>query len=127
MNEQLRERILRAVEHLTDERGYQVLDYVEFLESKYAERANPSNVFTRMTDKAQDLMRAGKLPLDAISGTVGFFDGASKVMSGLASAAQAVVDEAARTAQQVTAPKPPAAGNAPPATPPPPPAAGANE
>ena len=103
MNEQLRDRILRALEPLNDERGYQLLDYVEFLESKYAERANPSNVFTKMTDKAQDLMRAGKVPLDAISGTVGFFDGASKVMKGLANAAQSVVDEAAKTAQSVTA------------------------
>jgi hypothetical protein len=105
MNEQLRERILRALEPLADEKGYQVLDYVEFLESRYAERANPSNVFTKMTDKAQDLMRAGKMPLDAISGTVGFFDGASKVMKGLATAAQAVVDEASKTAQSVTAPR----------------------
>jgi len=103
MNEQLKDRIVRALEPLSDERGYQLLDYVEFLESKYAERANPSNVFTKMTDKAQDLMRAGKVPLDAISGTVGFFDGASKVMKGLANAAQAVVDEAAAT---VSPPKP---------------------
>ena len=103
MNEQLKDRIVRALEPLSDERGYQLLDYVEFLESKYAERANPSNVFTKMTDKAQDLMRAGKVPLDAISGTVGFFDGASKVMKGLANAAQSVVDEAAAA---VATPKP---------------------
>jgi hypothetical protein len=107
MNEQLRDRIARALDGLSDERGYQVLDYVEFLESKYAERANPSNVFTKMTDKAQDLMRAGKMPIDAISGTVGFFDGASKVMKGLANAAQSVVDEATKTAQgTAAAPKP---------------------
>ena len=103
MNEQLKDRILRALEPLGDDKGYQVLDYVEFLESRFAERANPSNVFTKMTDKAQDLMRAGKMPLDAISGTVGFFDGASKVMKGLANAAQAVVDEASKTAQGVVA------------------------
>ena len=107
MNEHLRERILRALDPLPDERGYQLLDYVEFLESKYAERANPSNVFTKITDRAEDIMRAGKVPLDAISGTVTFFDGASKVMKGLASAAQAVVDEASKTAQNIAAPKPP--------------------
>ena len=39
MNEHLRDRILRKLETLSDERGYQVLDYVEFLESRYAERA----------------------------------------------------------------------------------------
>jgi len=38
MNEHLRDRILRKMETLSDERGYQVLDYVEFLESRYAER-----------------------------------------------------------------------------------------
>lgn len=106
MNEQLKERILRALEPLADDKGYQVLDFVEFLESKYAERASPSNVFTKLTDRAQDLMRAGKMPLDAISGTVGFFDGASKVMKGLATAAQAVVDEASKAAPSVTPPKP---------------------
>src|SRR5271156_3414346 len=104
MNEQLKERVVRALDGLSDERGYQVLDFVEFLESKYAERASPSNVFTKMTDKAQDLMRAGKMPIDAISGTVGFLDSASKVMQGLAGAAQAVVDEAAKTAQGVVTP-----------------------
>ena len=47
MNEHLRDRILRKLETLSDERGYQVLDYVEFLESRYAERASPTaNTFT---------------------------------------------------------------------------------
>jgi len=114
MNEQLRERIMRAVESLSDDRGYQVLDYVEFLGSKYAERANPDNVFTRMTDRAQDILRAGKMPIDAISGTVSFFDGASKVMKGLASAAQAVVDEATSAAKGAVAEPPKAPPQVPP-------------
>ena len=42
MNEHLRDRILRKLETLSDERGYQVLDYVEFLESRYAERQSPT-------------------------------------------------------------------------------------
>lgn len=121
MNEQLRDRILRRLETLPDERGLQLLDYVEFLESKYAERAAPSNIFARISDTVQDTMRAGKLPLEAITGTVGFFDGASKVVKGLSAAAQSVVEEAGRTAEQLAkptrseAPPPPAP---PPATPP---------
>lgn len=106
MNEQLKERLLRRLETLSDERGFQVLDYVEFLESKYAERATPSNVFSKITDTVTDAMRAGKLSADTISGTVGLFDGASKVMRGVASAAQAVVAEASKTAQGITSPKP---------------------
>lgn len=121
MNDQLKDRLLRRLETLSDERGYQVLDFVEFLESKYAERAAPNNAFSKFTDAVQDTMRAGKLPLDAISGTVGLFDGASKVMKGVASAAQAVVAEASKTAQSMATPKP----EAPPAAAPEPPPAAA--
>jgi len=122
MNEQLRDRIARRLEALPDERGLQILDCVEFLESKYAERSTPTNIFARLSDTVQDTMRAGKLPLEAISGTVGFFDGASKVMRGIASAATAVVDEASKTAEQLakSGAKDPAPPAAPPAAPTPP-------
>lgn len=116
MNDTVKDRILRHLEALSDERGYQVLDYIEFLESKYAERSRPDNVFTRITEKVEDTMRAGKIPVDAISGTVNFLDGAQKVMRGVASAAQTVVTEASRTAQGLTSPDKDAAD-----TPPPPP------
>ena len=39
MNDLLKQRIDRLLDSLSDERGYQVLDYIEFLDSKYAERA----------------------------------------------------------------------------------------
>jgi hypothetical protein len=97
VKDHLKERILRSLETLSDERGYQVLDYVEFLESKYGERASPSGILAQISDKVEDTMRAGKVPLDAISGTVKIFGGATKVMSGLASAAQAVVEETSRS------------------------------
>ena len=94
MNDQLKQRIIRRLDSLADDRGYQILDYVEFLESKYAERVAPTNIFARMTETVEDVMRAGKLPVKAISGTMGVMDSASKVMKGVAAAAQAVVDEA---------------------------------
>lgn len=105
MNEQLKERILRRLESLADERGYQVLDYVEFLESKYASRAAPTNIFARITEGIEDTMRAAKLPIKAISGTTGLVESAGKVMKGVAAAAQSVVDEVA----QAAAPEKPAA------------------
>lgn len=97
MKDHLKERIIRSIESLSDERGYQVLDYVEFLESKYGERAAPTGILAQISDTVTDTMRAGKLPLDAITGTAKIFGGASKVMTGLASAAQAVVEETSRT------------------------------
>ena len=99
MNDLLKQRILRRLESLPDERAYQILDFVEFLESKYAERAAPTGILARITDTVEDTMRAAKLPVQAISGTVGVMDSASRIMKGLAAAGQAVVDEAVKAAK----------------------------
>jgi len=108
MNELLKQRILRKLETLPDERGYQVLDFVEFLESKFAERATPTGILAKITETVEDTMRAGKLPLQAISGTMNVMDSASKVMKGLAAAGKAVVDEAVKAAEGGGKPVPPA-------------------
>jgi hypothetical protein len=120
MNDLLKQRVLRRLESLPDERAYQVLDYIEFLESKYAERAAPSGILARITETVEDTMRAAKLPVQAISGTASVMDSASRIMKGLAAAGQAVVDEAVKATAA-----PPAAGRpeadthpaAPPSTP----------
>ena len=56
MHDQLKERIQRKLDALSDERGYQLLDYVEFLESKYAERAAG---YVLSVDRAPDLLVTG--------------------------------------------------------------------
>ena len=99
MNEELKQRIMRRLETLTDERGYQIMDYVEFLESKYASRAAPSNIFAKISEGVQDTMRAARIPIKAISGATGLMDSAGKVMKGVAAAAQSVVDEALSAAE----------------------------
>jgi hypothetical protein len=109
MNELLKQRILRKLETLPDERAYQVLDFVEFLESRFAERASPSGILAKITETVEDTMRAGKLPIQAISGTMNVMDSASKVMKGLAAAGKAVVDEAVKAAEGSGKPLPPAA------------------
>jgi len=82
MNEHLRDRILRKLETLSDERGYQVLDYVEFIESRYAEREAPSaNTFTRFTEAIEDKLRAGRVSASAIAETVGFMNRAASVLN----------------------------------------------
>jgi hypothetical protein len=100
MNDLLKQRITRLLETLDDEKAYQVLDYAEFLTSKYAERAQPSGLLARITETVENTMRAGKLPIQAITGTVGLMDSAAKVMKGLAAAGQAVVDEAVKAAEE---------------------------
>ena len=107
MNDALKQQIARRLDALTDERGYQLLDYLEFLESKYAQRATPDNIFAKVTETVEDVMRAGKIPVKAISGTMGLMDSAGKVMKGVAAAARAVVDEAVQAAQGEPQPLPP--------------------
>ena len=104
MNDVLKQRILRSLDALGDERGYQILDYIEFLESKYAERQRPTGLFAKLTETVEDTMRAGKIPIKAISGTMGIMDTASKVMKGLAAAGQAVVEEAVKATDSGTKP-----------------------
>jgi hypothetical protein len=99
MNDLLKQRIARLLDSLSDERGYQILDYIEFLDSKYAERSRPGGIFAKLTETVEDTMRAGKLPIQAISGTMGLMDSAAKVMKGLAAAGQAVMEEAVRVAE----------------------------
>lgn len=106
MNDLLKQRILRKLEALGDARGYQILDYIEFLESKYAERSTPSNIFARLTETVEDTMRAGKLPLQAISGTMTIMDSAGKLMKGLTAAGRAVVEEAVKAAEGDRPPTP---------------------
>jgi hypothetical protein len=85
MNEHLRDRVLRKLETLSDERGYQVLDYVEFLESKYGERqSQPTNILTRFSEAVEDRLRAGKVSASAIAETMGLMNRAMNVLNGVA-------------------------------------------
>jgi hypothetical protein len=99
MNDLLKQRIARMLESLDDEKAYQVLDYAEFLTSKYAQRSEPDGLLAKITSTVENTMRAGKLPIQAITGTMGLMDSAAKVMKGLAAAGQAVVEEAVKAAE----------------------------
>jgi hypothetical protein len=120
MNEHLRDRILRKLETLSDERGYQVLDFVEFLESRYAERTTPSaSVFTRFTEAIEDRLRAGKVSATTIAETVGFMNRAANVLNNALETGRSVANEfvgpsAGRT---VTRPPPTPPPSNPPTTP----------
>ena len=130
MNTFLRDRVVRKLESLTDERLYQVLDYVEFLESKYAERQTPQpGIFTRFAETVEDQLRAGRVSASAISQTMNLMNQAMGVLNGVAAAGKSVASDivsAARTAEraagdQPTAPVAAATPPQPPGAPPPPP------
>src|SRR5947209_6439457 len=117
MNDALRDRILRKLETLSDERGYQVLDYAEFLESKYAERQSPaSNTFTRFTEAIEDKLRAGKVSASAIAETVGFMNRAASVLTNAVETGKNMANELVNTTRGPSSTDVPSPGP-PPSTP----------
>lgn len=120
MNEHLRDRIMRRLDGLSDDRGYQVLDYVEFLDSKYAERQSPgANVFTKLTEAVEDKLRAGRVSATVIAEMMGVLNRASGVLNG----ALAAAGEVWKSAGGAPAPEPAPERKSPP--PPPTPEEGA--
>jgi hypothetical protein len=100
MNELLRKRIERHLENLTDQQGYQLLDYVEFLESKYGTGTRPPSTFERVTAGVEDAMRVGRLPATAIRETMHAMDSASRLFQRLSEAGKSAVEELNRSLQE---------------------------
>ncbi len=97
----LRDRIMRRLETLSNDRLYQVLDYVEFLESRYAERQpSPASVFQRFTEGLEDTMRAGRLSADTIAQTMSLMSRAMGVLSGVAAAGKSVASDVVNAASR---------------------------
>jgi hypothetical protein len=99
MNELLLKRIERRLANLEDAQGYQVLDYVEFLEAKYGTGDRRPSVLERIADGVEDVLRAGRVPTAAIRGTMGAVDSASRLMERLAQAGRSAVGELGKTLQ----------------------------
>jgi hypothetical protein len=96
MNAYLRDKLLQKLDTLSDERGYQVLDYVDFLESKYAERASAAaagNPLSRFADAVEEKLRAGKVSATAVAETMGLMNKAMGVLSGAAAAGKSVAND----------------------------------
>ena len=94
MNEHLRERITRKLDALADERGYQILDYVEFLESKYAERqTSGATAFTRFQEAVEDRLRAGKVSATTIAEAMNLMNRAANVLNGAMAAGRSVAND----------------------------------
>ncbi len=96
MNEILRDRLLRKLDALPEDKAYLVLDYVEFLESKYAERPAGAPPFQKVAETLEDTLRAGRVPVNIIKGTMDAVGKAGKFVERVAAAGKAAVEEAAR-------------------------------
>ncbi len=95
MNEVLKERLRRHIEALPEGQVYQVLDYIEFLSSKYARDAirPPSSGFQKFGERLEDKLRGKSVGLRAIRGTLDAVGTADRMVSGLTSAGRSILRE----------------------------------
>jgi hypothetical protein len=118
MNDILRERLIRKLDTLPEEKIYQILDYIDFLESKYAPKVTTApNPLKRFAEGVEDTLRAGKMSAGVIGGTMSVMNKAVGVLTDVANAGKSVATEIAGVASSVTSPRPGAPQTAP-ATPP---------
>jgi hypothetical protein len=113
MNSYLRDKLLQKLETMSDDRGYQVLDYAEFLESKYAEKqpasaAAASNPLSRFADAVEEKLRAGRVSASTIAETMSLMNKAVGVLNGAAAAGKSVASDlmtaTSRVVEAATAP-----------------------
>jgi hypothetical protein len=94
MHDLLRERLWRHLEALPEDRLYQVLDYVEFLSSKYArESARQASPIKRFGERLEDSMRINGVALGAIRNTMEAFGTADRVVSDIAEIGRSLLKE----------------------------------
>src|SRR3981081_2022451 len=106
MNDILRERLIRKLDTLPEEKIYQILDYIDFLESKYAPKPSPApNPLKRFVEAFKGPIRAGKMSANMIGGTMSVMNKAVGVLTDVANAGKSVATEIAGVASSVTSSK----------------------
>jgi hypothetical protein len=105
MHDILKERIWRRLQALPQEQVYQALDYIEFLEAKYArEQARQPDAIQKFAERLEDGMRFRSVAPKVISGTVGLLGTARRVLRTVSDAGRDILDAAATPAGANTAP-----------------------
>jgi hypothetical protein len=92
MHDVLRQRLLRKIESLPDEQIYQVLDYIEFLESKYStpELVEASGL-QKFAEGLEDKLRKRAVSPATIREAFQLISAADRVLSGVSSAGKQIL------------------------------------
>jgi hypothetical protein len=85
MHDVLRARLLRKIESLPEEQVYQVLDYIEFLESKYArDLSAETSGLQSFAEKLEDQLRKRTVSPSSLREAFQLIAAADKVLSNVA-------------------------------------------
>jgi len=94
MHDVLRQRLLRKIESLPDEQIYQVLDYIEFLESKYAAPASVgASGLQKFAEGLEDKLRRKAVSPSTIREAFQLISAADRVLAGVSSAGRQILSD----------------------------------
>ncbi len=94
MHDVLRQRLLRRLESLPEAQLYQVLDYVEFLESKYGDPAAAEvSGLQRLAENLEDRMRKKALNPATLREAFQVIAAADKVLANVSNAGKQLLSE----------------------------------
>jgi hypothetical protein len=101
MHDVLRQRLLRKIESLPDEQIYQVLDYIEFLESKYASMpAVEASGLQKFAEGLEDKLRRRAVSPSTIREAFQLISAADRVLSGVSSAGKQILADLGQVLEQ---------------------------
>lgn len=94
MNDALRRRILRKLDTLPEAQLYQVVDYIEFMESRY-NRGVPEDVTTlqRLAERLDDGLRKGRVNPANLREAFQLISAADRVLSSVSLAGKRLLQE----------------------------------
>lgn len=94
MHDVLRQRLLRKIESLPDDKIYQALDFIEFLESKYAQApAAEASGLQKFAENLEDKLRRKAVSPATIREAFQLISAADRVLSGVSSAGKQILSE----------------------------------
>jgi hypothetical protein len=94
MHDVLRQRLVRKVESLPEEQIYQVMDYIEFLESKYArDLAREATGLQKFAENLEDRLRKRAVNPANIREAFQLIAAADRVLSSVTQAGKELLDE----------------------------------
>lgn len=94
MHDVLRQRLIRKIESLPDAQIYQILDYIEFLESKYAVAENiEASGLQKFAEGLEDKLRRKAVSPNTIREAFQLISAADRVLSGVSSAGRQILND----------------------------------
>ena len=97
MHDVLRARLIRKIESLPEAQVYQVLDYIEFLESKYADVGEETSGLQKMAEGIEDSLRKRRLSPSNLREAFQLIAAADRALSGVAQAGRQLFDDLTTT------------------------------